>query len=107
MAEGGTATFTIVADQPLVETTSVNYQISGSAQAGDDFDALTGTVVMPAGSTSVAVPIRTLDDDVLFLPERHGRGRLAGPGRHGRRSTTASSCSRAAPCSRSPSRRSP
>lgn len=68
VSEGGTAAFTIVADQPLAKSTSVNYQISGSAQAGDDFDTLTGTVVMPAGSTRVSVPIRTVDDDVVFLP---------------------------------------
>ena len=66
--EGGTATFTIVADQAPVKDTSVNYQVSGSAQAGDDFDALTGTVVMPAGARSITVPIRTVDDDVVFLP---------------------------------------
>lgn len=68
VAEGGTATFTIVADQPLVKDTSVNYQVSGGAQAGDDFDVLTGTVVMRAGTSSVSVPIRTVDDDVIFLP---------------------------------------
>ncbi|MFZ6002776.1 MAG: Calx-beta domain-containing protein [Actinomycetota bacterium] len=68
VAEGGSATFTIVADQELVEDTSVNYQISGSAQAGDDFDTLTGTVVMPAGTSQMSVPIRTIDDDVIFLP---------------------------------------
>jgi hypothetical protein len=68
VTEGGSATFTIVADQALVEDTSVNYQISGSAQSGDDFDTLTGTVVMPAGAIQISVPIRTIDDDVIFLP---------------------------------------
>jgi multidrug efflux pump subunit AcrA (membrane-fusion protein) len=68
VSEGGTASFTIVADQPLAKSTSVNYQISGSAQSGDDFNTLTGTVVMPAGATRVSVPIRTVDDDVVFLP---------------------------------------
>jgi hypothetical protein len=68
VAEGGTAAFTIVADQPLVKDTSVNYQVSGGAQAGDDFDVLTGTVIMRAGTWAVSVPIRTVDDDVTFLP---------------------------------------
>lgn len=66
--EGGEATFRIVADQPFVQATSVNYQISGGANSGDDFQTLSGTVVMPAGSTEVLVPIRTIDDDVIFLP---------------------------------------
>ena len=66
--EGGEAAFTIVADQAFVETTSVNYQISGGAKSGDDFETLSGTVVIPAGSAFVSVPIRTLDDDIIFLP---------------------------------------
>ena len=68
IAEGGQAVFTIVADQAFVKTTSVNYQLSGSATQGDDFETLSGTVEMPAGATEVSVPIRTIDDDVIFLP---------------------------------------
>ncbi len=68
IGEGGAASVIVVADQAPVEDTSVNYQVSGSAQGGDDFEALTGTVLLRAGQTQVAVPIRSLDDDVVFLP---------------------------------------
>jgi multidrug efflux pump subunit AcrA (membrane-fusion protein) len=68
VSEGGTASFLIVSDQPVVEDTSVNYQVSGSADPGTDFEALPGTVIMPAGASSVEVPVRTLDDDVVFQP---------------------------------------
>ncbi len=66
--EGESASFTIVADQPFVEDTSVNYQVGGTAQGGADFRALTGTVVIPAGSREWSVTVQTLDDDVVFRP---------------------------------------
>lgn len=68
IAEGGSGTFIIVASQPVVEDTSVNYSVSGSATPGIDYRALSGTVVMPAGASQVQVAIRTLDDDVIFQP---------------------------------------
>ncbi len=68
IGEGGTASVVVVADQAPIEDTSVNYQVNGNAQAGEDFEALTGTVLLRAGQTQVTVPIRSLDDDVVFLP---------------------------------------
>jgi multidrug efflux pump subunit AcrA (membrane-fusion protein) len=68
VSEGGSTSFTIVADEAVVEDTSVNYQVSGSADPGVDYEALPGTVVMRAGTSVVTVPIRTLDDDVVFQP---------------------------------------
>ncbi len=68
VSEGGVAQFTIRADQPVVEDTSINYQLSGSATAGRDYKELPGTVVMLAGQSEVTVTIETIDDDVVFLP---------------------------------------
>ena len=68
VAEGGTASFTIVADSPVSADTSINYQVGGTAQAGSDYETLTGTVVMRAGHSQVSVGIKTIDDDVVFLP---------------------------------------
>ncbi len=68
IGEGGAASVIVVADQAPVVDTSVNYQVSGSARVGEDFEALTGTVLLRAGQTQAAVPIRSLDDDVVFLP---------------------------------------
>jgi hypothetical protein len=68
VGEGGATSVIVVADQAPVVDTSVNYQVSGTAQAGEDFESLTGTVLLRAGQTEAAVPIRTLDDDVVFLP---------------------------------------
>ncbi len=68
IAEGSSGEFIIRADQPVVEDTSINYSLSGSATPGKDFNELSGTVVMPAGQSEVRVPIETIDDDVVFLP---------------------------------------
>ena len=68
IAEGERTGFTIVADEPVVEDTSVNYQVSGSASPGEDYEVLPGTVVMRAGSSQVSVGVQAVDDDVVFLP---------------------------------------
>ncbi len=68
LAEGATTTVSIVADQAPVDDTSVNYQALGTATPGQDFEPLSGTVVLRAGQTSAAVSLRAFDDDVVFLP---------------------------------------
>ena len=55
----------IWADQAVAVDTSVNYSVGGSATPGQDYQELSGTVVMPAGSSQVSVGIRSLDDDEM------------------------------------------
>jgi multidrug efflux pump subunit AcrA (membrane-fusion protein) len=68
VAEGRTTSFRIIADAPVTDDTSVNYQLSGTAQNGADYKALSGTIIMRAGSSSVTVPINVINDDVTFKP---------------------------------------
>ena len=68
VSEGGNAQFIIRADQAVVEDTSINYRLTGSASAGSDYKELPGTVIMLAGQSEVTVQIETIDDDVVFLP---------------------------------------
>ncbi len=68
VAEGRTGSFRIVADAPVTEDTSINYQMSGTAQNGADYKALSGTIIMKTGSSSVTVPINVINDDVTFKP---------------------------------------
>ena len=68
LPEGSSGSFRIVADAPVPENTSINYQLSGTATPGVDYRVVSGTVVMRAGSSSVTVTIDTLDDDVSFQP---------------------------------------
>lgn len=68
VAEGRSGSFRIVADSPVTEDTSVNYQIGGTTTNGTDFDVLTGTVIMRAGTASVSILVNFINDDVVFEP---------------------------------------
>lgn len=48
---------------------TVNYTISGTATAGTDYTALSGTAVIPAGSPDVTVPVTVQDDQILEVVE--------------------------------------
>lgn len=64
---GRTTSFVIFADQAPVQDTSISYSVVGSAQAGKDFEPITGTVLLKAGQYSVTVPLRTIPN-VVFKP---------------------------------------
>ena len=51
-----------------MKDTSISYTVSGTAKQGKDVVPLTGTALLPAGQTSVVVPVLTLNTDVFFLP---------------------------------------
>ncbi|HEY8956995.1 Calx-beta domain-containing protein, partial [Chitinophaga sp.] len=51
------------------EATTVNYTIAGTATAGADYTALTGSVVIPAGQNSVSVPVVVADDQIIEVTE--------------------------------------
>ncbi|HEX4904507.1 MAG TPA: Calx-beta domain-containing protein [Acidimicrobiales bacterium] len=68
LAEGSGTGFTFVADQAPIHDISVAYSVVGSATPGQDVGALTGVAILPAGETTLTVPITTLDDDVVFRP---------------------------------------
>jgi hypothetical protein len=65
-AEAGSATgtFTISRNGDLTAALTVNYTISGSAGNGTDYAALSGSVVIPAGSGAVAVTVTPVDDAI-------------------------------------------
>ncbi len=68
LAEGGSATFTITADQPPVNDTSVSYQVVGTAMAGTDYEPLIGTALLKAGQTTVTVTLSSIQKNVAFEP---------------------------------------
>jgi hypothetical protein len=68
VSQGGGAVFSVVADQAPVQDISVQYTVSGTAQQGRDIQPVTGTVTLPAGATTVSVPILTLNTNVYFVP---------------------------------------
>ncbi|HWS76046.1 MAG TPA: Calx-beta domain-containing protein, partial [Quisquiliibacterium sp.] len=57
------ARFVFTLDRPASGTTSVQYQaVAGTALAGQDFTAITGTVTFAAGDTAQVVEVPLLDD---------------------------------------------
>jgi Subtilase family/Domain of unknown function (DUF4114)/Calx-beta domain/PA-IL-like protein len=48
---------------------TVYYSVSGSATNGSDYNALSGYATIPAGQTSVNVPINVIDDAIVENPE--------------------------------------
>lgn len=49
----------------LASALTVKYSVSGSATSGTNFEALSGTAVIPAGAASVDVIVKPVDDGVL------------------------------------------
>jgi multidrug efflux pump subunit AcrA (membrane-fusion protein) len=68
LTEGQDATITFIADQAPVKDTSINFTIVGTAQPGQDYVPLAGSVILPAGQTSVTVTFQSIEKDVIFEP---------------------------------------
>ena len=67
-ANGGTpsqAVFTIDQGRISTEPTTVSYSVSGTATAGSDFTALSGSVTIPVGDTSATVTVSILEDVLI------------------------------------------
>jgi len=66
----GTGVFTIKRDGDLSEALVVNYTTGGTAVAGVDYVALSGSVTIPAGAASTTVVFPTLDKGGL-TPDKY------------------------------------
>jgi hypothetical protein len=66
-AEGSSspAVFTVSRTGAVDAPLTVSYSVSGSAGAGSDYGALSGTVTIPAGAASANILINTLNDSVF------------------------------------------
>ena len=53
----------------LAQALTVNYTVSGSATSASDYTALTGTVVIPAGQSSVNILVTPINDTVVDQSE--------------------------------------
>ncbi|WP_316736794.1 Calx-beta domain-containing protein [Pedobacter aquatilis] len=57
--------FTISIQNSSTNATVVSYSVAGTATPGADYTALTGTATIPAGSTSVVVPVNVINDQIV------------------------------------------
>jgi len=65
----GSFTISLPTGITLVEDITVNYTASGTATAGTDYTALSGTAIIPAGQNSVSVPVTVIDDKLIEQTE--------------------------------------
>lgn len=67
---GATLTFPVTLSRAFARAVTVHYATSdGAAKAGSDYRATSGTVTIPAGSTSAAVSVTVLSDKVREATE--------------------------------------
>ncbi|MDE2445706.1 MAG: hypothetical protein KGO94_05980 [Alphaproteobacteria bacterium] len=59
------ATFTVTQSGVSTTATTVSYSVSGTATSGLDFTAPSGSVTIPAGSTTATITIPVIDDAVV------------------------------------------
>jgi concanavalin A-like lectin/glucanase superfamily protein/uncharacterized protein DUF2341/Calx-beta domain-containing protein/putative pyrroloquinoline-quinone-binding quinoprotein len=63
MREGG---FTVTrSGEPSADPLAVEYRVAGTASAGTDYEALSGSVTIPAGEVDAAILVTALDDLTL------------------------------------------
>jgi gliding motility-associated-like protein/uncharacterized repeat protein (TIGR01451 family) len=62
---GGSFTISLPAGVTATEDITVTYTTGGTATAGTDYTALSGTAVIPAGQSSVAVAVNALADSFI------------------------------------------
>lgn len=60
--EGDSSTFTVSLNSVATSDVTVDYNYGGSASSGVDYQALPGTVTIPAGQSSATIGLSTLDD---------------------------------------------
>jgi hypothetical protein len=61
----GNGHFTVSRDGSTLEPLTVSYTVAGTATAGTDYMALSGTVTVPAGKGSVNVMVQVVDDTMV------------------------------------------
>ena len=57
--------FTVTLSDASDKDTTVNYTASGTAGAGDDYTALSGSITISAGETTATISVEAIDDSVL------------------------------------------
>jgi hypothetical protein len=62
--------FTITRTGDIIDPLTVNYAVNGRATNGEDYQKLTGSVIIPVGKTKVSLPIDAIDDIRSEYPEK-------------------------------------
>ncbi|MFS4449701.1 HYR domain-containing protein [Maribacter sp. 2307UL18-2] len=57
--------FEITLNAPLLIPATIDFTVSGTATAGVDYQAISGSVTIPANTLSVIIPVIVIDDDMV------------------------------------------
>ncbi len=57
--------FTFALTNPSSAATTVTYTVTGTAINGTDYTTITNTINIPAGATSVTLPINVINDTIF------------------------------------------
>jgi hypothetical protein len=57
--------FTVRLTGPLPGPATIDYSVGGSAAPGVDYQALPGSLIIPAGQTAATIPVVVIDDDLV------------------------------------------
>src|SRR5262249_18628564 len=74
------ATFTLTRSGSTDSALTVSYTVGGTATPASDYQALSGSVTIPAGPATATVPVNPVDDTVVAPPEPVVAPLAAGPG---------------------------
>jgi subtilisin family serine protease len=77
---GDTATLTISRTGPIAAPLTIAYTVSGSATSGVDFQALPGSLTIPAGASTATLTLTPIDDTLHEPTETVTVSLLAGAG---------------------------
>jgi hypothetical protein len=61
--------FQVIRTGPTAAALTVNYNLAGTAANGSDYDALSGSVIIPAGSATAPIVVMPIDDTLIEGPE--------------------------------------
>jgi hypothetical protein len=69
---GANGSFMITLNNPSSAASTVTFTLAGSAINGTDYNTITGTAVIPAGSLTVTIPVVAIDDNIMEAVETVG-----------------------------------
>ena len=62
---GNDGLFTVTLSEAADQDTVINYLVTGTANAGTDYETLAGTITIAAGETSATIDVRVVNDTIL------------------------------------------
>ncbi len=64
-SNGGQFTISIASGKPVEADVTITLEVTGTATNGTDYTAIPLTMVLPAGNSSITIPLSVLDDDLI------------------------------------------